>query len=116
MNEEIAVVQPRNPSQQALYDLILWARDHPKEWFCACHPDSYGSDLEFFTKMIESLYRAGLYTVVLLVLYSDPPHARGRLGAQQNRQRVPAGHTDAAPDRPVDAKIRTVQRLSPSEI
>ena len=110
------MVQPRNPRQQALYDLILWARDHPKEWFCACHPDSYGSDLEFFTKMIESLYRAGLYTVVLLVLYSNRPMPEVDWVLNKT---VNECLLDIPMQRLIDRlmqNIRTVQRLSPSEI
>ncbi len=116
MNEETAAVQPRNPSQQALYDLILWARDHPKEWFCACHPDSYGSDLEFFAKMIESLYRAGLYTVVLLVLYSNRPMPEVDWVLNKT---VNECLLDIPMQRLIDRlmqNIRTVQRLPPSEI
>ena len=58
-------------SQQELRRLLVWTKDNPEDWNHICHPESYHTDVEYLAEMVERLYQAGLYTIMMQVIYAN---------------------------------------------
>lgn len=70
MNEGIKSAE-QTSSQQELHRLLVWIKDHPKDWDYLCNPDGYEKKIDYLTDLIDRLYQADLYTMLFLVLYSN---------------------------------------------
>ena len=70
-NPSIPSARDMHAGQQEFRRLILWAKENPQDWSRICHTENYHPDIEYVADLVERLYREKLYTLILVVLYSN---------------------------------------------
>lgn len=71
MSNETATNRAMESSEQELQRLIVWTKDHPKDWNRICSPESFNQDIGYIAELVERLYQEKLLTVIYFVLFTN---------------------------------------------